>query len=111
MNNNNLNKSLIMVKGDTFAFGLEFEGLDQDLDSAYFSCKKNISDETYTFQKTLEDGIEKVETNKYRVRVAPEDTADVEAGKYYYDLQIGANDDVYTIIKGVLTIESEITGD
>lgn len=29
---------LTMVKGDTLAFGVEIEGLDQDLATAYFSC-------------------------------------------------------------------------
>lgn len=32
--------NLEMVRGDTLAFAIEIEGLDQNLDSAFFSCKK-----------------------------------------------------------------------
>lgn len=71
---------LSMVKGDTLAFGVEIEGLDQDLATAYFSCKNDPNDDKYVFQKKLNDGISKVETGKYRVRVAPADTASLAAG-------------------------------
>ena len=101
--------NLSMVRGDTLAFGLEFEGLEQDLDSAYFTCKANATLSDYVFQKTLEDGIDKVATGKYRVRVDPVDTSTVEAREYYYDLVIGVNDDVFTLLKGVLSIEQNVT--
>lgn len=101
--------NLKMVRGDTLAFGVEIEGLEQDLDTAYFSCKTNYDDNSYVFQKTLSNGITKVETGKYRVRVAPADTASLEAGQYYYDFQIGVNGDVYTILRGVLKIEYDVT--
>lgn len=97
------------VRGDTIAFAIEIEGLDQDLESAYFSCKKNFTDENYIFQKSLGDGIEKVETNKYRIRVAPEDTAEVDPGRYYIDIQIGANGDIYTIFYGILNLLPDVT--
>lgn len=108
---NNTNKNLNMVRGDTLAFGVEIENLNQDLDTCYFSCKKDADDNDYIFQKSLEDGIEKVETGVYRIRVAPSDTRLVEVGNYYYDLQIGVNDDIYTVLRGVLKIEREITGE
>lgn len=98
-----------MVRGDTLAFGLEFEYLSQDLDACYFSCKTSYSATDYVFQKSLGDGISKVEDGQYRVRVAPEDTANVTAGHYYYDLQIEVNSDVYTLMKGALEIEADVT--
>lgn len=110
-----MNDNLRMVRGDTFAFGIEITGLNQDLDSAYFTCKENYDDETPIFQKSLSDGIEKDEetstedTYYYKVRVAPEDTYNVEAKNYYYDLEIGANSDIYTILKGILRIENDVT--
>lgn len=104
-----MKKNLNMIRGDTLAFAIEIEGLDQQLETCYFSCKRNIDDDNYTFQKSLEDGIEMIETNKYRVRVAPEDTKGKDVGKYYYDLQIGVNGDVHTVLRGQLDIETEIT--
>lgn len=102
-------KNISMVRGDTLAFGIEIEGLEQDLDSAHFSCKESYSATSYIFHKTLEDGISKVSDGQYRVRVAPEDTQGIDAGNYYYDLQIGVNSDVFTIMKGSLTIEPDVT--
>ena len=107
-----MDKNLKMVRGDTFSFGIEYDFDDestQDLDTCYFSCKLNSDDDEYVFQKSIGDGISKVDDNQYRVRIAPEDTQNIKTGKYYYDLQIGLNNDVFTIIKGVLTIEREIT--
>lgn len=101
--------NLAMIRGDTFAFGVEIEGLDQDLETAYFSCKKSANDTEYIFQKTITDGISKVETGKYRVRVAPTDTKDIKAGSYRYDLQIGVNGDIFTVLKGEIAIMEDIT--
>lgn len=98
-----------MIRGDTFAFAVEIEGLDQDLTTAYFSCKADPSDENYLFQKSLGSGISKVETGKYRVRVAPADTQNADAGVYRYDLEIGANGDIFTILRGKLKIVEDIT--
>ena len=106
--NNCKNINLCMVRGDTLAFSFEVEGIN-GLDSAYFSCKANADDTNYIFQKSLTNGISLVETGKYRVRVAPNDTANIDIGNYYYDLEIGANSDIYTILKGVLKVEQDIT--
>ncbi len=97
-----------MVRGDTLAFGMEIEGLGQDLASCYFTCKKSFQGENI-FQKSIGNGVSKVSDGVYRVRVAPEDTADVEAGNYYYDLQIGVNSDIFTLLRGVLMIQNDVT--
>lgn len=102
--------NLSMVKGDTLAFGIEIEGVDE-LENAFFSCKANKADEDYTFKKSLGDGIYKVDSGKYGVRVAPADTKELEAGDYYYDLQIQVNLDVYTVLIGRLEIVQEITAE
>ncbi len=106
-----MKKNFDMIKGDTLAFVFEIENLNDDLVSCYFSCKKSVDDETYSFQKALDNGITKIETGKYKVRVAPEDTKTLLAGKYYYDLQIGLGEDVYTILTGQINIKEEITGE
>lgn len=102
------------VRGDTIALGVELldedgELLTDDLDAAYFSCKADPSDSNYVFQKSLTDGITKVEAGKYTVRVAPEDTEDLEPGSYFYDLEITIGSDVYTPLKGRLKLEQDIT--
>ena len=107
--------NLEMIKGDTlsFAIEIEFDDKPQELEKAFFTCKKNLDDGDVVFQKTLEDGISfrKQERNKmyYVVRIAPEDTNDIEAGHYFYDTQIELNSDVFTILTGTLKVRFGIT--
>ena len=101
--------NISMIRGDTLSFGLELEELEQELGSAYFSCKKNYADKDYVFQKSLLNGIERREGNVYAIRVAPEDTENIDVGNYYYDLQVGVNSDVFTILHGVLMVGNEVT--
>lgn len=97
-----------MVKGDTESFGFEIEGVE-NLDSAYFSCKRNSQDENYLFQKSLNSGITQRVENQYVVRIDPDDTALLDPGQYWYDLEISKNGDVFTIFRGVLELLPEIT--
>lgn len=97
-----------MVKGDTESFGFELEGVE-NLDAAYFSCKRNSQDENYLFQKSLNNGITKRAENQYVVRITPDNTALLEPGQYWYDLEISKNDDIFTIFRGVLDLLPEIT--
>ena len=103
--------NISMVRGDTLELGLAIEDEDgnaMDVDSAYFSCKKNY-DEPYSFQKSLENGITRQALGQYVVRVAPADTADLDAGLYFYDLQVGKNGDVFTLLIGSLNIIHDVT--
>ena len=43
------------------------------------------------------------------VRVAPFDTVEADAGRYFYDLQIGVDGDIFTVMRGVLEIEQDVT--
>lgn len=101
--------NLSMIRGDTLAFGFVVEGIDQ-IDEAYFTIKKTKDATKYVCQKTLGHGIQKDdETGIYTVRVAPEDTYNVEPNLYYYDLQLNAIDDVFTVLNGALKIDYDIT--
>lgn len=100
---------LEMTRGDTKAFAVEIVGLEDDIDTAFLSCKVNQNDDAYVFQKSLGEGIAKIETGKYSVRIAPEDTEALELGTYYYDLEIGLNGDIFTIVKGKLQLTYDVT--
>jgi len=99
-----------MIRGDTLAFSVEIEGLEEDLDTMTFTCRK-VNSENILFQKTLGNGCNKIETGKYRVRVAPEDTNSAQFGTYKIDLQIELNSDRYTILQGTLKIIEDMTRD
>ncbi len=100
-------KEIKFTRGDTYSFTFTLEG--QLLDGAYFTCR-NSKDGKILFQKSLRDGIELLDENKYRVRIAPEDTANLSVGgKYYYDLELHKGNDVLTPLKGKLKITYDIT--
>ncbi len=105
------NKNIVMTRGDTLSFGVEVTDIDGNpmtFDSAYFTCKKSNTDVIPLFQKSLGNGVSKVDDD-YVVRVAPEDTQYVEAGRYFYDFQVGVDQDIFTILKGVIEIEQDVT--
>lgn len=103
------------VKGDTYSSALIVEGLGQALDSVYFTCRDSLkNDSTILFEKSLADGgITQVEYDaekdirKYAVRIDPYDTRNLQAGTYFYDLQITVNTDVFTIMKGDFILEQD----
>lgn len=97
-----------MIRGDTLAFTVEIEGLEEDLSSMIFTCSK-IGTDTIVFRKTLDDGCSKIETGKYYVRIAPQDTNFIEFGTYDMDLQIEYSENRYTIMQGTLKVLKDIT--
>ena len=98
-----------MIRGDTMSFNVEIENLQIDLTSCNFTVK-TYKDKEIVFQKTLEDGCNKIEMGKYNVRVAPADTAEISPGIYRMDLEVQWGDDVFTILWGTLKIiEDETT--
>lgn len=107
--------NLEMIRGDTlsFAFEVEFDEAPQKLQKADFTCKMSLDDDANIFRKSIGSGINfaKQDGTKlyYIVRVAPEDTKDLETGMYYYDLSIELNGDVFTILDGALKIEGDVT--
>lgn len=110
-NFNMTDENITMVKGDTLAFNVEIKDNDGEpitVDSAYFTCKKNVAAVTPTFQKSLNNGIEQ-DDGLLTVRVAPADTSSLLAGQYYYDFQIAVGDDKYTLLRGILSLEQDVT--
>lgn len=104
------------VRGDTFSHPIYVENLHQDLESIYFTCRDGSNDNSeILIEKSLNNGItymdydEETDTRTYIVRLAPEDTKDLQSGTYYYDEQIEVNGDVLTIMKGRFILEQDIT--
>ena len=105
------NENITMIRGDTLGFNVEVTDEDGNavtVDYADFTCKKLAANNKSVFHKSLGDGIRQ-QDGLLTVRVAPEDTHEVDAGRYFYDLCIGVGNDKYTIMKGVLNIEQDVT--
>lgn len=104
-------ENITMVRGDTLAFNVEVfdeNGNAMTVDSADFTCKKNPIGDEVIFHKSLNAGISQ-QGGLLTVRVAPADTMEKEAGRYFYDCQIGIGGDIYTIMIGMLDIEQDVT--
>ena len=106
--------NIIAVKGDTFSCAFTVENLGQSIETAKFTCRDSLNNNSNVlFQKSLNNGITLVETDiekdikKYAVRVAPNDTKNLNAGTFYYDLEIGVNSDIFTIMKGRFVLEQD----
>ena len=114
---NVLKKDITMVKGDTMSFGFQIQGLEGSTPSSIvFSCKDDPEDDTAIFVSSLSDGgiwldSQDAESDilTYGVRVAPYKTKDLDTGRYFYDLQIAVNADVFTLMKGRLQLEYDVT--
>ena len=100
---------LSMVRGDTFPFDIRLKDVEAEIVSIDFSVKRKKDDTEYVVHKSFGDGVTLIAENLYRVRVAPEDTADVPGGRYVYDLQIGAGADVFTLMMGSMSIKDDVT--
>ena len=105
-----LNRNITFTRGDTYGFNMVFTDLEQDLDAAFLTCRvaKDKASQI-VFQKSLNDGITKTDTDTYTVRIAPEDTADLELGTYYYDLEFSVSGDTYTPLKGKIKLTWEVS--
>lgn len=101
-------KNLFHVRGDTLAFNFKLLDYEGNLTGAYFSMKETFDSSTFIFQKTLGNGITNEGGGLYAVRVAPEDTASAEIRSYYYDLRIEAGSDVFTVMRGMITLVDEV---
>lgn len=100
---------LQMIRGDTMQINVELEGEEVNLDSAFFSCKTTATENTYIFQKSLGNGIVKVDQNQYQVTIDPADTANIAPGMYVYDLQVGMESEILTVLIGKLQIIQDVT--
>ena len=104
-------QNITMVKGDTLAFNVEVRDQDGEIlevDSANMTCKKDPLGEDVVFHKYIGNGIIQSE-GLLTVRVAPLDTKDADAGRYFYDLNIGVGNDIFTLMIGTLTLEQDVT--
>ena len=103
-------KNVQMVRGDSFVFDVFVKDIENvTVESLYFSVRKTYEDAAYVLQKSLGSGITEYKPLKFRVRVAPEDTAGLEPGSFVYDLQIGFGGDIYTVLGGEFDLLPDVT--
>ena len=102
-----------MVRGDTLSIAFSIEAdtvidIDSDNVAFTFSVKKKAADTEYVFQKD-KSAVTVESDNSFILRIAPEDTAELDEGIYEYDLEFRYGSDVYTLSRGRFCIISDIT--
>lgn len=114
---NAIRRDIVMIKNDTMSFAFQVQGLGgQTPDNIIFTCKETPDKDTALFSVDLGNHItersydSEHDIRTYTLRIPPELTENVEAGRYFYDIQFTVNRDILTLMKGRLTVEYQITG-
>lgn len=97
--------NITMVRGDTYDFAFT---VNEEPDVLTCSCRETYDSKDYIFQRTLEDGIVKVD-DRYVVTIDPENTAGLPAKKYVYDVEMWFGDTCKTIIAGMIFLKPDVT--
>lgn len=92
---------ITVIKTDSAGTQIDFvEG-----DKVILSAKKNLKQENYDIQSELAT----LTNGQMVIYLEPNDT-NISLGEYYYDIQYtDLNNDIYTLSKGKITIEWEVT--
>lgn len=111
---NAINQDIDIVKGDTLSFNFQLQGLEGSEATFSFTVKEH-PDDIALVTAELGDGIELVDYNAtkdiatYCVHILPAKTKGLDLARYYYDLEVQANNDVLTLMRGRFTLLYEIS--
>lgn len=113
------NIDLEMIRGDTLTMQIRVSDEDDsylNLTSAaiIFMAKENITDDDLDAKiaKSVGSGItiDEATNGLFTVVLSPSDTEDLDAGNYYYDIEVtDASSNVYTVMIGLLTLIADVT--
>lgn len=110
-------KEITMIRGDSMAFNFQLVGLAGfNITDIKFTCKEHYDDDTPYFMQSLTGGgitqtsyDSATDTTTFCCRVRPDQTANLDPARYYYDLELEVGNDVITLMKGRLTVEYDVT--
>ena len=94
-------------RGATFSFIVTFKNLNQDVASMTFGLKEDY-DKTMLIEKTLGDGITKIDDNKYKIDFSYTDIIELEAGMYVYDLRYTIGDTPSIPLSGYVIVNDSV---
>lgn len=95
-------------QGDEFSFTVTFKNLQEDLTTFNMGIKREYSDTSMLIEKSLNNGITKVSTGKYRVDFLPSETGALAPDFYVYDLRLSIGSTVFTPLYGYLNIQETV---
>ena len=99
-----------MVRGDTEAFTVSIPDIEPEaLTGLTLTLRRSAGSDPIAAQVSLGDGVTYEGDNVWMVRIAPEKTENLEAGRYRYDLELRFGDDVYTALIGRMRLVQDVT--
>ena len=100
-------------RGDTCEKMINISGWDKEITQMYFTMKKEEKDKDIVLQKKLGNGITKVtndEIESYLLVINATDTDDLLTDyDYVFDIEIVSGSIKRTIVKGTITLTTDIT--
>ena len=100
-------------RGDTFEKLINISGWDKEITQMYFTMKKEDKDKDIALQKTIGNGIVKTndeEVESYLLTINATDTDELLTDYgYVFDIEIVSGSIKRTIVKGTITLTSDIT--
>lgn len=101
-------KVFSVKRGSTFSFIITFKNLDQDADTMDFGIKEEYSDASMQIEKSLGDGITKIDDGKYKVDFSTTDIMSLDAGMYVYDLRYTIGDTPSIPLSGYIVVNDSV---
>ena len=95
-------------KGDDFSFTLKFKNLPADLDTCKFGIKSDYDSQSMLIEKSLNNGIDKIDTGTYRVTIPHVESDTLDPDQYVYDLRFTIENIVSTPLSGFLNVEETV---
>lgn len=99
---------MTVIRDTTETLTFSVTNLPSAITGVYFTVKKNIEQDTATFQKSLSSGVA-VSGGKYIVTIAPTDTSEITPGWYVYDLKIICGSYKKTLMTGPFEVLKGVT--
>lgn len=96
-----------LKRGDQFSFIVYFKNLNQDLSTIRFGLKEDY-DKPLIIDKSLGDGITKIDTKHYQVNFSVSDTSAIAAGMYVFDLRYTIGDTPKTPLSGYVLFNDSV---
>lgn len=105
------------VRGDTCPFTFtakDGDGNPLDIDdltnfNMYFTVKNNYNEQNAIIQKTYLGGTIVKDGTSFKLIILPEDTENLNYGRYVYDVSIKSQDFKATILRGEVNLTHEVT--
>lgn len=100
-------KVFSVKRGSTFSFIVTFKNLNQDVTTMDFGIKEDYG-LPMLIEKSIGDGITKIETGKYKVDFSTTDILSLDAGMYIYDLRYTIGDTPSIPLSGYIVVNDSV---